>query len=287
MHLVEGQCIVRRRHGVAGAWLHIVPPAVVSPGEANHFALARVVARQTHRLHDRLGARHVKRDLVFARDLAQHRHVFLHAGVIRTEHRAQVAHQVHALLHAALVEVGTKQVDAVTAGDIQVPLLIGVGHPHPFAVGPVAANLQVVAQELLKLERHPVARDQLHVRHHGLGGLGQRQCLRAALGQGAAQSLQSLLTLRDHRFRGVIHPKPLLTRVVIGRCPVGKSFGPTQMPRHRGVLGQRQLQALPQLGAPNQRQQGAGQDDQGRKTIFFKHVLPFQKLLLYFMRMKQ
>jgi hypothetical protein len=53
------------------------------------------------------------------------------------------------------------------------------------------------------------------------------------------------------------------------------------------MLGQRQLQALPQLGAPIQGQQGAGQDDQRRKTIFFKHVLPCQKLLLYFMRMKQ
>ena len=67
-HVVQGVGLARR-HRIADAGLHVAPPAVIGAAEAHQMRAARVVAREPHRLHHRLGAGHVERHLVEAGNL--------------------------------------------------------------------------------------------------------------------------------------------------------------------------------------------------------------------------
>ena len=70
IHLLE-QVDVTDAPRIADAGLHAVPPAVIGAAELHDVRSARVIPREADRLHHRLGARHVERHLVQARDLAQ------------------------------------------------------------------------------------------------------------------------------------------------------------------------------------------------------------------------
>ena len=103
---------------IADARLHIAPPAVVGAAEAHQVAAPRVIARQAHRLHHGLGARHVKGNLIHAGDLEQPAHVVGDHRMVGAEHRAQIAHALAAAGDALLVEIVAEHVDAVGAGEV-------------------------------------------------------------------------------------------------------------------------------------------------------------------------
>ena len=100
-HVLERIGLVRR-HRIADARLHVAPPAVIGAAEAHQVRAARVVARQPHRLHHRLGARHVERHFVESGNLLQALHVVGDHGMIGAEHRAELAHAFGAALDASL-----------------------------------------------------------------------------------------------------------------------------------------------------------------------------------------
>ena len=244
MHVVQGQRVRRRRHGIAGAGLHIVPPTVVGAGEANNLAFAAVVARQPHGLHDSLGTRHVKRHFLHTGYFAQAFDVVQHTWVVRTEHRAQRLCTGHAFCDAGFVKVQTEQVDTVRAGDIKETVTVHVGQVNPLAFTPETAQLYVLAELFAKLVGHTVLADQLQIRNHGFDLGRHGQCVRAARLQTVRQCLQALLALQHQALWCLIGGKPLLIPVAVSRNPCSHTFGHAQMTAQRRVLSQRQLQAL-------------------------------------------
>ena len=125
-HVVQGIGLARR-HRIADAGLHVAPPAVIGAAEANEMGAARVIARQPHRLHHRLGAGHVERHFVEAGDLPQPLDVVGDRRVIGAEHRAEVADALDPALDALLVEVVAEDVDAVRAGQVVEAVAVEVG----------------------------------------------------------------------------------------------------------------------------------------------------------------
>ena len=152
-----------RRQRVAGAGLHVLPPAVVGAGEAHQVLPAGVVARQPHRLHHGLGTRHVEAHLVLAGDGPQAIDHLGHAGVIAAQHGAERRAQPGALLHAGLVEVDAEDIDAVGAGQVVVVPAIEILQLHARGRLPECADRQLLAHVFAELEGHAVAPCQLQV----------------------------------------------------------------------------------------------------------------------------
>ena len=244
VHFIERQRVARRRHRVARAGLHIVPPAMVGPGEAHDLALAAVVARHTHRLHHRLSARHMERDFLLARNAAQALHVIAYHRVVGAQRGPQAFGHGRAFAYAVFIKVQAKQVDAIRAGHIDMALAVHIGQPHAFARLPKVAGLDVTVQHVAELVRHPDLADQLHVRHHRSGGIGVGNRQRAAFAQLRTQARQGGFALRSHWRRRTIGGKPGRFVVAVSRNPLRHALGHAQMPTQRRVLGQRQLQPL-------------------------------------------
>ena len=253
MHIVQGKRVARRRHGVARTRLHIVPPAVVCPSEANDLALFAVVPGQAHRLHHRFSARHVKRHFIFARQLTQSLDVVQYTRVIAAQHGAQILGHGCTFGHARLVKIVAKQVHAVRAGDVNELIAVHVGQMHALARVPEVAQLQMLRQQLAELVRHAVLAGQLHVRNHGLGLSGMRQGLGAALFQCLPQSGECGFAHLADGLRCTIDTEPSGLRVAVSRQPIGKSLGHAQVPAQRWMFCKRQLQALPNSRAGHQK----------------------------------
>ena len=62
-HVLQRVGLVRRQR-IADARLHVAPPAVIGAAEAHQMRAPGVIAREPHRLHHGLGARHVERHFV-------------------------------------------------------------------------------------------------------------------------------------------------------------------------------------------------------------------------------
>ena len=253
MHIVQGEGVAGGRHGVARTWLHIVPPAVVRPSEANNFSLLAVVSGQAHRLHHGFGARHVKRHFVFARQLTQALDVIQDTRVIAAQHRAQIIGHGCTFGHARLVKVVAKQVHAIRAGDVDELIAVHVGQIHVMARVPEIAQLQMFSEHFAKLIGHAVLAGQLHVRNHGFGLSGMRQGFGAALFQCLPQPRECSFAHLADGFGRTIDAKPSGLRVAVSRQPVGKSLGHAQVPAQRWMFCQRQLQALPNSRAGHQK----------------------------------
>ena len=161
-HLLQRVGLARGQR-IADARLHIAPPAVIGAAEAHQMRAARVIAREPHGLHDRLGAGHVERDLVEAGDLRQARHVVGDHGMVGAEHGAEIAHALRALVHAGLVEVVAEQVDAVGAGQVVEAVAVEVGQRDAGRRLPERSGAQVLAHQAAELERHPVGGGELQV----------------------------------------------------------------------------------------------------------------------------
>ena len=95
---------VRRRDGIADSGLHVLPPAVVGAAEADQVRTPRVIAREAHRLHHRLGAGHVERNLVQPGNFAQATRVVRDRGMVGAQNCAQRGRARTTFGHAFLVE---------------------------------------------------------------------------------------------------------------------------------------------------------------------------------------
>ena len=288
MHIVQGQGVARRWHGVARTRLHIVPPAVVSAGESHNFSLFAVVSGQSHGLHHRLGARHVKRHLVFARQSTQAFDVVQHTRVVAAQDGAQLMCQGSAFGHARFVKVVAEQVDTVGAHHVDELIAVHVAQGDALATLPKIAHVQVLGQQSTKLVGHTVLAGELHVRNHGFGGLGMRQGQRTASRQGVAQGLECRTTLLSNVAGCAIHRKPCILAVTVSGQPMGKALGHAQMPAQGRVLGKRQLQPLHH----SLQQHGSGHQrccrQHHRHTDFIRiHVITFRKPYLYDTQVKK
>ena len=214
---------------------------MICAGKAHNFLSSRLVACQTHRLHDRLGPRHVKRDLVFSRDIAQTLYVFQHAGVIGTQDRSQLPHKMATLVDASLIEIQPEQIDAIRPGHVNQTNTVHIGQPNSITATPETAQLNVLLQDFAKLKRHAIVANKLQIRNHRLTCLGVGKRERAAQTQRASKRLKSnTASLHDLCVRS-INAKPTLLCVRVTRQPPRKTLRPAQMPSERRVFGYREL----------------------------------------------
>ena len=88
---------------------------------------ARVIARQPHRLHHRLGARHVKRNLIQPGNLSQARDIVGNDRMIGAEHRAEIAHPFGAAVDAILIEIVAEKIGPVGAGQVVEHVAVEIG----------------------------------------------------------------------------------------------------------------------------------------------------------------
>ena len=244
VHVSQGQCIVRWGHGVAWARLHIVPPTVVRASESHQLALSRVVARQSHGLHDSLGARHVERHFVFIRNSTQTLHVFQNAGMVGTQDWAQVFDQGNALFYTFLVEILPQQVHTVRTRDVDVTVAVHICQIDTVARFPKTSQLQELRQYIFELVGHTVLADELQVRDHRFDILGVRQRKRRFIAHSVSQGRECRFAQVSNFKRGVVGRKPNVLRVRITRHPSCNAFGPTQMATQARLLSQRKFESL-------------------------------------------
>ena len=237
-----------RGQRVARAGLHVLPPAVVGAGEADQVGAARVVTGETNRLHHRLGARHVERHLVQARNLAQPSHVVGHAGVIGAEHRTELVRPGAALGHALLVEVVAEHVHAVRAGEVVVVVAVEVGDGHARRRLDEAARLHILAQQSRVLIRHPVAAGELHVGHADLSLGRHRDGLGRTLAQGVTQTFQTCATAFGDFGRSTVRVEEAVFAVGIEGDQLGDPLGHAGVTTEGSVFRPRQFKPAFQRG---------------------------------------
>ena len=249
-----------RRQRIADARLHVAPPAVIGAAEAYQVAAPRVIAREPHRLHHRLGARHVERHLVEPGNLLDALGVLDDQRMVGAEHRAELVHARGTALDRALVEVVAEDVDAVGAGEIVEAVTVEIGDRHARGRLQEAAERQMRAHHAAILERHPVGAGELQV-GNGFGRLGAAADrlgkarlvkLRQAEEAGAAQGC-------DVGGGAVAVEKPLLVEVV-ERHKAGEAA------RHAGMAGQRAVLGLGQF-QPAAKRQHRGRQRRGAEPV--------------------
>ena len=209
--------------------------------------------------------------------------------MVRAQHQAQGLRHGYAFGHAGLVKVRAKQVDAVGAGHVDQAVSIQVGQPHATALAPKAAELDVLRQQLPKLVRHAVLADELQVREHGPHSVALRQGLRALGFEAIAKTGQGKATALLYRQRRAIDRKPGLVGIGVVGNQFGHALGHAQMPAQRGVLGQRQLQALPRFRKGQVAQRGHASPNRCRHECFrtVHNLNPLIKPCLYDFKVKK
>ena len=150
-------------HRVADAGLNVAPPAVVGAAETHEMGAPRVIAGQTHGLHDRFRPRHVERDLGLAGNPRQARHVVGDQRRVGAQHRAERAHAPGAALHAALVEIVAQQVHAIRAGEIVEGVAVEIGDLDAVRRGEKRTGGQMRLHVRAEREGHAVALGELQV----------------------------------------------------------------------------------------------------------------------------
>ena len=258
VHVLERVGLSRARR-VADAWLHVAPPAVVRAAEPHQVRAPRVIARQPHRLHDRLRARHVERHLVQPGQLAQTPDVVGGRDVVAAQRGSELARAGAAPLHALLVEVVAEHVDAVRAGQVVEHVVVEVGQRDARRRLVERSHAQMLAYEPAVLERHPVGARELQVGQAGRRVVGELARLREALLVQPGQPHEAgAAPIRDFGG-GVVGTKdPRVVIVVERHVPRDPGADPGVAPQRR-VLRARQLQPHLQLVQRRDKQRPAHQ----------------------------
>ena len=258
---------VAGRQRVAGAGLHVFPPAVVSPAEAHQVLPPGVVAGQAHGLHHGFGAAHVEADLVQARDFLQLLHVPGHGRVVAAQDGAQVGHAGAALGDAGLVEVVAEDVDAVAAGQVVEGLAVQVEHLRAVGALGEGADADVFAQVGAVGVGHPVGAGELQVADALAGLPGQRDGLGMSRVQVRGQAGEALAAAGLRVAGRAVAAEEVGLVVGVAGHLRGHALGHPRVAGQRRVLGARQRQALAQA-RPGQRQAGGcGQQRQGKRFV--------------------
>ena len=247
VHLSKRQRMRRRGHRIARAWLDIVPPAVIGGGKTHDFVFPGAITSDTNGLHDGLGTRHVKRNLLLAGDLAQTFCVVEHARVVGAQHRAQIPHQFDCFVDARFIEVLAEEVDAVGACDIDKLLVVKISQVYSFARAPEAAQRDMFLKISAKLKGHAVLTDQLEIRNQRFDLCAEGECLGGVLFKITGQCQQGCVSTLCDVFRGLVTVKPVIPRVGIAWNQGRDALCPSQVTSKRGRLCKRQLKSLPNL----------------------------------------
>ena len=195
-----------------------------------------MVAREAHRLHDRLGPRHVERHLVEAGDLAQALHVVGDDGVVGAEHRAERPGALERAIEALLVEVVAEDVHAVGAGQVVGLVPVEVGHLHAGRRGDERAGRQVLAHEPAVLERHPIRGGELQVRDAGLHLARQLHRLGVTLPVDLGERQEAGPAPLGDFLRGVVGAEEARLVVLVERNQLGEEARYLRVAAQRRVL---------------------------------------------------
>ena len=256
IHVLEGVRFARWQR-VAGARLHVFPPAVVGTTKPNQMAAPGVVAGQAHGLHHSLCTRHMKRHLVQPGNPSKPIHVVEHAGVVGAKHRPQFLHRLLAGLDAAFVEIVAQEVDAVGTGQVKKDIAVEVSHGHALRRLQKTAAFDVACQVIGVLVRHPIPPCELHVRNDAAG----TRCHCDTFGiprviQGGQPGKAVTATLH-HRAIGTVRVEEGVFVIGIARQQASDAFGDTRVTCERTVFGTRELKASFGFGQdPSQDAQG-------------------------------
>jgi len=217
-----------------------------------------MVAGEPHRLHHRLGARHVERHFVEPGNLPDTLRVLDDQRVIGAEHWAELMHADGTALDRALVEVVAEDVDAVGAGEIVEAVAVEIGDRHAVGRLQEGAQRQMLTHHAAILKRYPIGAGELQI-GNGFGRLdaapdrfGKPRLvkLRQASQAGAAQAC-------DVGGRAVAVEEPVLIEVV-ERHETGEAARHAGMAGERAVLGLRQFQPAAERQHRGRQRRGAG-----------------------------
>ena len=234
-----------RRHGVSRARLNIVPPSVIGAAEPNQILASGMVARQAHRLHDRLGAGHVKRHLVLARDATKPFGIPCRAGMQTAQHRTQGLDPLCCLLHAGLVEVVAHDIDPIRTGQIHVAPSVQIRDVHPFRRLDKSSQFQMGSHVRTELKWHPIGSGELEIGDVTRGFRRLNDGSRMMPGKLPRQTEEPLSTGRFYRVRSSIGAEHLFIPIGITGNPAGDPLGPSGVASQRRMLGKGKLETPP------------------------------------------
>ena len=238
---------------------------------------ARVISGQAHRLHHRLGARHVEGHLVLARQGLQALHVLQHARVVGPQHRTQRSSGRGTLCDALLVKVVAEQVDSVGTCEIKELVAVQITHLHASRGLHEAAHAQMLPQVRAVLEGHAVAAGELQI-GDARPSFGRGLCAQGIpLGIQAGQRLEPGLAPNSHLCWRVIACKKALLAVGVARDQRSHSLGHARVARQRTMLGARQLDTplQPRQAPGDTQRQSRKRRHGGQRESFFHGVDPF------------
>ena len=230
-----------RRDRIADAGLHVAPPAVIAAGKAHQMRPSGVIARQPHRLHDRLGAGHVKRDFVEAGNPGEPPHVLGHHGMVGAEHRSERMGARLADLDALFIEVVAEDVDAVGAGEVVKDVAVDVGDGDAGRRGHEGADAEILAHQAAVLERHPIGAGELQVGDLRGGFRRHPPALGEALLIERGQRKEAVLAFRRYITGRAVGAEEVVGVEFIKRDQPRQAARHLRVPGQRPVLGQRQL----------------------------------------------
>ena len=229
-----------------------------------------MVARETHRLHHRLGTRHVERDSVETGDFAQPLHVERYGRMIAAEHRSERARARRAPFDARLVEVVAEYVDAVRSGQVVERVAVEIGHHHAGRRLHERAAFQVFPHVAAELERHAISAGKLKIRNVLRRLRGQRGGFRKAFAVERGEPQEPGAALRGDFVRRVVAAKKVRLVVLVVRDQCREPACHARMPRQGRMLGLRQFEARHESG---QRRDG-GHCAQRIQRHSFVHLPP-------------
>ena len=234
---------VLRCDRIANTGLHVAPPAVVRATKSDEMGALRVILCKTHRLHDRLGAGHMKRDFVQPGDRLQPCHILGHHWMIGTEHGPQRLYLCSAPFDAALVEVVAEYVHAIRTGQIEELIAVEICYQHAFRLVNEHASLEMGTNISAELKRNAIVRCELHI-GDAIRDLRRHSCAfdKARLVQ-RAQLRESRAADRSHVVGCVIRSEKIGVVVLVVRHPLRNLSRHLRVSRQRAMLGQRQLNA--------------------------------------------
>ena len=233
------------RHGVSRARLDIIPPSVIGATEADQILASGMVARQAHRLHDRLGARHVERHLVLARDATKPFGIPCRAGMQAAQHRTQSLDPLQRLLHARLVEVVAHDIDPIRTGQIHVAPSVQIGDVHSRRRLDKSSQFQMGPHIRAELKRHSIGSGELEVGDVTRSLCGLNDGSRMMPGKLPRQTEEPLSTGPFYRVRSSIGAEHLFIPIGITGDPAGDPLGPSGVAGQRRMLGKGKLETPP------------------------------------------
>ncbi len=266
-HVLERVSLMRGR-GVAETRLHVAPPAVIGSAEAHEVRSARMIAREPHGLHDRLGAGHMKRHRIEPGHLPQPFDIVGDHRVIGAEHRAERGDPMPAPLQAVLVEIVSEQVHAIGAGEVVGGVAVEIRDGQAGGRLNECPEFEVAAHEAAVLEGHAIGLGELQVGDSLSRLRREPQRLRSALPENSREPEESGAARSGDRFRRAVRAEDMRLVVFIEWNERGDPPRHSRMSRERPVLRPRQLQARFQPGQhdrQNGRAERVKRDSHGKR----------------------